>query len=174
MRLLITLLAMLLLWQCSPVEAERRGQLLINEVMAKNSQTSGIIAPNGNYEDWIELYNSGEDTLLLSDFFITDTRDDLVKANLPTEYLAPNEHLILWCGGKGNMGSHFLGFAISTQDTFVESVYLVDKNLTIVDSCILSNSSEALKKSRSYGRLPDGGSSWSVQAYPSPDRANNG
>lgn len=151
-----------------------RGTLLINEVMAKNSESSGIIAPNGKYEDWFELYNSGNDTILLSDYYVTDNLNNLIKANLPTITIVPGDFALLWCGGKANMGIDFVGFSLSTNEKSVETLYLINKQLMIIDSCNLSKNLKAIKKNRSVGRLPDGGASWSVQAYPSPLRSNNG
>lgn len=169
------LLLCLFFYSCSSVESDSlEFPLVINEVMARNSEGSGIIAPNGKYEDWFELFNMGEDTLLLSDFFVTDDRENLVKAHLPTRAIAPGEYALLWCGGTANMGTDFVGFRLSTDENSIETLYLVDRSLKIVDSCKLSFHKNGIQKRHSLGRLPDGGKSWSVQAYPSPSRANNG
>ena len=56
-------------------------QLRINEIMSLN--TSAYIDNQNNYSDWIELYNTNSDSLLLSDYYLSDDREMLYKWQLP-------------------------------------------------------------------------------------------
>lgn len=165
---------LLLFMGCSDLTERKPSGLLLNEIMVKNAKDSGIIAPNGKSADWIELYNMGDEPVQLADYFLSDDTSNLYKANLPTVLLAPGEFITLWCGGKGNEGELFLGFHLSSDSSSGECVLLSHRTEGIVDSCLYLRDKEALKKGRSYGRLPDGGIEWVKQKYPSPTASNNG
>ncbi len=51
--------------------------LYINEFLASNSTTN--VDESGEYDDWLELYNVGSDSIDLGGFFLTDTVDNLMK-----------------------------------------------------------------------------------------------
>lgn len=160
----------LLLCSCSDDLTPSTSTLIINEVMVENSSGSGFLAPNGKYEDWIELYNSGTTPLMLSDYFLTDSDTLLSKAHLPTIALNPGEFITLWCGEKGNDGDLFLGFSLSKKR---DKLLLVNRQLEVVDSCLFRGISD-LDKGKSFGRFPDAGLYWGTQKYPSPSAPNNG
>lgn len=174
MPLLWSLIMIFLCFSCSNDVTLISDGLVINEIMVRNTSSTGILAPNGKAEDWIELYNIGDDTLDLSDYFLSDDTTDLVKANLPSILLYPKEFITLWCGEKGNMGDLFLGFNLSEDIKNGDYIFLTNKSLTVIDSCNYLSDSSSIKKGASYGRLPDGGARWSQQKYPSPSSTNNG
>lgn len=161
---------LLLLCSCGDEVTSSASSLIINEVMVENSVETGIIAPNGKYEDWIELYNFGETSLMLSDYFLTDSDTLLTKAHLPTVELKPGEFITLWCGENANEGDLFLGFSLSKKR---DKLLLVNRQLEVVDSCLFQGIS-GLEKGHSIGRIPDAGLYWGTQSYPSPSASNNG
>ncbi len=64
-----------------------QAQVVINEVMAQNSNT--LAEPDfGESADWVELYNSGAEDVDLSGWYITD------KLSSPTKYALPQGTLI--------------------------------------------------------------------------------
>ena len=74
------------------------GQLLINEVCAKNSN---VIADfEGDFEDWIEILNRTPDSLNLEGYCLSDDRSDPHKWCFPAYVMAPGEHLLLFASGK--------------------------------------------------------------------------
>lgn len=173
--MIIAIGLLLLLFSCTSVtEGDREQGLLINEVMSRNCSASGIVAPNGKCEDWIELYNAGRDTVLLSEYFLSDTPDESYKAPLPPVKLAPGEYLTLWCGEKATVDGLYLGFNLSGDAQSGECVQLFHRSEGVVDSCFYTKNKEALKRGKSFGRVPDGGARWSQQHYPSPGASNNG
>ncbi len=52
-----------------------------NEIMASNTAT--VTDEAGEYDDWIELYNTGAQAVDLSGWFITDNPDNLDKWTSP-------------------------------------------------------------------------------------------
>lgn len=169
------LLLLILLLGCSETtEKSSETGLIINEIMVKNCDASGILAPNGKSADWIELYNMGSEPIALADYFLSDNREEPYRANLPTVTLAPGEYITLWCGGDANTGDNYLGFQLSGKSSSNECVLLSHRTKGLMDSCNYLQDSESLKKGRSYGRIPDGGRNWAKQEYPSPTAPNNG
>ena len=74
-----------------------REGLLINEVLSSNS---AILPQKGEYSDLIELRNATDETILLSDYWITDkvSQPDLLQ--LPDETLEPGQCYTLILNGE--------------------------------------------------------------------------
>lgn len=168
MRTLLITAALLALQGCSDSDSVTPPvTLCINEVMARNSS---VESPSGKSSDWVELYNYGSDTVELSDYFITDQRENPFRKSLPVEKLAPGDFFTLWGEKLSDHGNDpFLGFKISEDET----LYVFTRSEELVDSVTLSSSLN-VKKSESFGRFPDAGSRWGVQHHPSPKRRNEG
>lgn len=85
-----------LLWAfvlyCLPANA----QIVFNEVAPTNKET--YTDEDGDYPDWIELYNNGNSMVNLTGWKISDT--GLPKWSFPAVELAPAERLIVFCSGK--------------------------------------------------------------------------
>ena len=73
-------------------------QLYINEVMSSNSHT--ITDEDGDYPDWIELYNGGDSPLNLNGFSLSDDADQLDKWQFPDMSLESAGHLLVFASGK--------------------------------------------------------------------------
>ncbi len=73
-------------------------QVLINE--AGNRNASQIADEEGKYEDWIELYNAGTDTVDLYNYALSDDIADPLKWTLPHIQLPPSEFLLIFASGK--------------------------------------------------------------------------
>ena len=73
-------------------------QVVINE--GSNMNYSSIPDENGDYPDWIELYNSGGTTFNLLNYRLTDDNSDPDKWVFPDVDLAPGEYKVIFCSGK--------------------------------------------------------------------------
>lgn len=73
-------------------------QVVINEGSNKNYST--LQDEDGQYPDWIELYNAGADTFQLYGYTLTDDPTDPAKWTFPNVSLAPSEYLVVFCSGK--------------------------------------------------------------------------
>ncbi|MDC1431426.1 lamin tail domain-containing protein, partial [Bacteroidia bacterium] len=86
--------------------------LVINEVMASNAST--IADEDGDYTDWLELYNTSNATIDLSQYWLTDDKDEQKKWHLPAIQLLSSEHLLVFCSGKDRLsGELHTNFKIS-------------------------------------------------------------
>ncbi len=75
-----------------------RADLVINELTGNNSTT--VFDEDGDYEDWIELYNRGESAINLAGYGLTDDPEDPFQWVFSDWTLGPGEHLLVWTSGK--------------------------------------------------------------------------
>ena len=72
--------------------------LYINEVMASNQNV--IADEDGSYEDWIEIYNMGDQAINLEGYGLSDNYDQPFKWVFPDYIIDPGEYLLVWASGK--------------------------------------------------------------------------
>lgn len=103
--------------------------VVINEIMASNISTASDSA--GQFEDWIELYNSGNQPVDLSGYYMTDDRFNLRKWSIPAgTTILPNEYLIIWADEDGSQGDYHCNFKLSASG---ERVLLMNAQMQLVD-----------------------------------------
>ncbi len=75
-----------------------KGQVVINEICASNTS----IIQNGldNYDDWIEIYNSGGSAVNLSGYHLSDLNTQLELFTFPAYVLQPDSHLLIFASGN--------------------------------------------------------------------------
>ena len=71
---------------------------LINEVMAANR--SVLADEDGDYSDWIEIYNPGTQAINLSGWSLSDDPEQPDKWPFPDRTLAGGEYLVVFASGK--------------------------------------------------------------------------
>ncbi len=74
------------------------GQVVISEFMASNGRTLADV--DGDYSDWIELYNTGNSTVNLDGWYLTDNASQLTKWRLPAVALPAKGLLLVFASGK--------------------------------------------------------------------------
>ena len=129
--------------------------IVINEFMAQNI----LAVPDdfGDYDDWIEIYNSSNDAIDIAGYFISDDADNLLKWQLPFHdsrtRIPAKGFLLLWADGQLDQGVYHLPFNIGEDETlFLTS----DDGKTILDEINIINPEYDV----SYGRSPDGTNNW--------------
>ena len=70
------------------------GDLVINEIMASNDNIA--TDEYGEYDDWIEIYNKGDQPMNLSGYYLSDDINNLTKYMFPDFILAPDQYFIVW------------------------------------------------------------------------------
>ncbi|MBN1511419.1 MAG: CotH kinase family protein, partial [Phycisphaerae bacterium] len=140
--------------------------IVINESMASNSST--IADEDGDYEDWIELYNPGSETVDLTGWGLSDNEAQPFRWVFPPVTIDPGAYLLVWASGKNRaiLGSPLhTSFSISASG---EEVLLTNAIGVRVDEVILP----PLPCDLSYGRLPDGEEAWYYFDQPTPGASN--
>ncbi|MDG5816887.1 CotH kinase family protein [Chitinispirillales bacterium ANBcel5] len=89
--------------------------LIINELMASNSET--IADEDGDYEDWIEITNTGNSTVNLQGYGLSDSEGNPLKWTFPNVSIEPNQYLLIWASGKDRSTSQAIhtNFKISAS-----------------------------------------------------------
>jgi spore coat protein CotH len=81
------------------------GSVVVNELMADNVRTARD--PNGQYDDWIELYNNDTSSFDLDGCLLTDDSSHLMKWLFPDTSLVAGGYLIVWADeDTGQVGLH--------------------------------------------------------------------
>jgi hypothetical protein len=137
-------------------------QLRINEIMSLN--TSAYIDNQNNYSDWIELYNTNSDSLLLSDYYLSDDREMLYKWQLPKLNIEGMGFFNVYASGQ-NSDLH-CNFKISSQG---ETIYLSQLDNGLIDSI----PAVVLTENQSFGRYPDGSDEIGKLATTTPNASND-
>lgn len=137
--------------------------IAINEIVASNSEI--ISDEDGDYSDFIELYNYGSTAVNLENFGLTDDEADLYQWVFPNVTIQPNEYLLVWASKKDNVYALHTSFKISSGG---EAITLTHSNGSLIDQA----PSTALMENTSLGRLPNGTGGFVVFQNPTPNTVN--
>jgi hypothetical protein len=150
---------------------QKRIPLVINELMASNGKT--ILDPQGEYDDWIEIYNAGEYAIDVGGMYLTDdlaepTMWQIPKGNPSATTIVPHGYLLVWADGDtGDFGLH-ANFQLSSAG---EDLALFDADgSTLIDSISFGEQTADV----SCGRYPNGKGQPRLFGYPSPGAENSG
>ena len=148
---------------------EVSGQVVINEISCSNRN---IIADNyGEYEDWIELYNTGVSPVNLGGYYLSDKLSNTMKWPVPPGVTIPaNGRLMFYASGKNLQAGSYLHTNFKLTQTKYEYVILASPFGSIIDTIRLNPA----QLNHSLGRTTDGAASWGVFKVPTPGTANTG
>lgn len=105
---------------------------VVNELVASNDSSSNIADPVGEYDDWIELFNNTSSSIDLSDAFLSDDKDNLLKWPFPTgTTLAANGYLIVWADKEDDQPGLHASFKLNKEG---DAVYFSNSDGSIIDS----------------------------------------
>ena len=113
--------------------------LTINEVMAINDGV--IMDENGQYDDWIELYNGSDVPVDVGGLYVTDDLSNLTLYQIPTTdaqrtTIAPNGFLLLWADGNREEGIVHLDLKLSGTGEQLGLVQIIDGMPVLIDQLI--------------------------------------
>lgn len=130
--------------------------LYINELVASNNQDQ--MDEFFEFDDWIEIYNTGGITNLAG-YYLSDDPLLLTKYAIPNDpaltTILPNGYLIFWCDNdNATQGTSHTNFTLKSGG---ETVFLTAPDgMTIIDSI----SYPQMATDISYGRTCDGCATW--------------
>lgn len=138
-------------------------EVVINELMASNSVS--VADQNGQYDDWIELYNNSTSAIDLSGWHLSDDISNLGKWTFPNgTIIGGNGYLIVWADENGSQAGLHANFKLSAAG---ESLYLLDPQLRIAQEIIFGQQQTDL----GFARVPNGTGDFVIQ--PHTFNANN-
>lgn len=146
-------------------------EVVINEFLAQN--TTGITDPaDGDFDDWIELYNPGAAPADLSGYFLTDNLTNKTASILPPGTIVPaGGFLLVWADNEPQQidvakGRFHARFNLSRAG---EQVGLYAPDGTLVDGHTFGEQTANV----SQGRYPDGpDGDWTPLENPTPEALN--
>lgn len=157
------------LFNLRSASSSQEWDLWINEVAAVNNS---VIADEYNeFDDWIEIYNFGDETVDLHGAFITDnplnpTAYHLLETNPGELELTPGSFIILWADNQPEQGAKHLNFSLSGSGEYL-GLFSADDTM-IVDQISFGQQISDV----TYGRTTDG-TGWNFFTTPTPGAANN-
>lgn len=135
-------------------------KIRINEYLTHNKGIN--YNSNGEYSDWVELYNYGEDISLLG-LSLSDEEKNLNKFMLPDKVIKKGEYLIIYLNGGNKVeGSISANFKLSDNDKKI----ILSGNGKIIDEVEVVK----LEKNMSYGLKND---KWLYFYSPTPGKENS-
>ena len=139
--------------------------IAINEVMAKNA--SLLIDEDGQFEDWIELYNYGSVDIDLEDFWLSDDEENPAKWTFPEVTIEAGEFLIIFASEKDEVidGEVHTNFKIRADG---EELVLSDEEGNVIDLM----EKQGMAMDESWGRTEDGTGAFMMYHLPTPGSSN--
>lgn len=163
------------LWCCLgsivPVAAEPDLSLVINEFMASNSST--IADPQGDYDDWVEIYNHSDAPMDLAGMYLTDRLDEPMRWQVPrsasqSTVVPPGGYLLIWLDGDTDDAGLHASFSLAADGEAI-ALFAPD-GTTLVDGITFGEQ----RPDVSYGRSPDGTGPFGFMLAPTPEASNSG
>lgn len=133
-----------IVWTCYPTLAA--DNVKINEICSNNF--SAVRDPEGNYSDYIELYNSSPLEVSMDGYYLSDDEKDLQKYSLDDVRIPAGGYYLIWTGGTEDSSGED-SFGISSKG---EKIVLCNHNCEIMDSVNVPE----LAYNSCYGREADG------------------
>jgi len=145
--------------------------LVINELLARND--FGVTDPQGQREDWIEIYNSGQEAINIGGMYLTDNLSEPAMWRIPNENpsattISPGGYILIWADNDTADAGLHANFQFDSDAG--DEIGLFDTDgATLLDSVTFGDQTPDV----SYGRDPDATSNL-VTLHPTPGASNNG
>lgn len=119
----------------------------------------------GDFNDWVELYNFGNEAIDLSNLYLSDKAKNLMKWQFPGgSAILPGQRLVIQLSGKALPGH--ASFSLSEKD---DGIFLSDSRGRIIDSAVVLG----LPRHVSYGRDENNFDRWLFFPRPTPGWPND-
>jgi hypothetical protein len=129
-------------------EIDNSKNVVINELMPKNSQYGSD--QDGQFDDWIELYNLSGQDLDISGYYLTDSKKELTKWKFPKGTVINKKgYLIIWADSDTTQSGLHTNYKLSAEG---ENVLLLTPEQEIIN--LVEYPATTIE--RSYARIPNG------------------
>ena len=127
--LLLFFIFLLTQYSCEKIYAPSTSEIVINELLPVNSNI--VPDQNGEYDDWIELFNQSSSTINISGYYLTDSKKKLSKWKLPDgTSIEGKGYLIIWADEDTTQRGLHSNFKLSSLG---EKIILSKPDLSIID-----------------------------------------
>ena len=159
--------------------------IVINELITKDTSDVYYVDASGSAADWVELYNKGTKAVDVAGMYVTDKPGDeasyeqIPATDVGVTTIPPKGFLVLICGAADAQGADlptqikdgkvFINIGLSSSKD--NSVAIYDPGKTEIDQ---SDDFAGLEDDKSFGRTTDAGTDWAVLATKTPGAPNDG
>lgn len=155
---------------CSPFSIsynEAKKGVVLNEFLAEN--LNATFDENGEFEDFIEIYNHSDSAISLNDKYLSDDAKIKDKWRFPKNAsLAPHQWSRIWLDNELNEGAFHANFSLDKGGEFIGLFDNAESGFRVLDTL----SFERQTTNVSFGRVPDGTGIWARNLYPTPAAKN--
>lgn len=138
------------------------GDIVINEFMASNDAT--YADEEGEYDDWIELYNTTDFDISTAGLYLSDNPDNLDKWALPDVTIPADGYLIIWADEDGSQGDLHANFKLSADGESISLSYEDGEKIDSLDFGVQTTDVTT-------GRYPNGTGPF-MELFPTPNAVN--
>jgi hypothetical protein len=139
--------------------------ICLNEVVSFNDH--GLADEDGDFSDWIELFNGGIEAINLSGYGLSDQADQPFKWVFPRKIVPAGGFIVVFASAKDRTNGPALHASFSIKSGG-EQLQLTRPDGVRVEEW----PGVLLPRDYSYGRKPDGSSNFVFFAKPTPNAAN--
>jgi hypothetical protein len=134
--------------------------IVINEILPKNTQYGSD--EDGEFDDWVELFNLTNEEIDISGFYLTDSKKQPTKWKFPSgTVIGKNGFLIVWADGDSThiSGMH-TNYKLSADG---ENIVFLTPSQEVID--LVEYPATLIEQS--YARVPNGTGKfkWSVPTF---------
>ena len=140
--------------------------LSVNEIMALNNGTHSD--EYGEFDDWVEIHNYGNEPILLSDYYLSDNPIRRNKWRMPDIVLPAGEFTLFWADNSPFQGTKHTNFQLSSAGESIGIYHAEAFGQAIIDEYYFDIQSP----DESVGRETDGQSNWVVLPWATPGKSN--
>jgi len=139
------------------LQTTSNADVVINELMASND--SAASDEEGEFDDWVEIYNTGTTSIDLSNWTLTDDINELDKFTFAEGTIFnADSYLVVWADNDSEQGALHAEFKLSADG---ETVYLLNEAQELVDSVAFPTATTDV----AYARNPNGTGPFVEQAH---------
>lgn len=139
--------------------------LFINEIMPNNENV--LADESGVFEDWLELYNAGEEAIYLGDKYLSDGTDFPNQWAMPDVWLEAGDFLLFWADDDPSEGEYHTNFKLNADAESLGIYASVNEYFAPIDEV----SWEGIEPNKAWGKLPNGEGEL-IKVSPTPGYSN--
>ena len=139
--------------------------VVINELLPRNTENGSD--QDGEFDDWIELYNYSSEEIDISGFYLSDNKDLITKWSFPTgTKIGGMSYLIIWNDDDTTQVGLHTNFKLSAENG--ETVLFHTNEQELIDMVTFPPATEE----KSWARKPNGTGDF-VWSTPTFNASNN-
>lgn len=150
------------------VNAQSVYDLRINEVMLFNK--TNYIDSYGERSAWIELINTGFNSVNVAGCYLTNDITEPTKYRIPSAdpitLIPQQQYLVFFANGKSVHGTLYLNFTLDSANRFI--ALFASDGRTLIDSTTLP----IIDADKSFARMPNGKGEWQASELATPNSTN--